>query len=138
MKSPMLDDETRRFVDLLRSPNGAEAAMLDELHSLSLKLLIDSNVLISLAQRYIPEDHAIQFANQLLHARSEAARGAAADRRAAEVRRVIDDIRRREGEVPNSVLAAQLNKLGIAAPRGGEWSGAQVYRVLKRTSQARS
>lgn len=132
------NDDARRFVDLLRHHGGDEAAKLDELRGLADKLLIDGNRVLLLAQQYVPEDFAIRFANRLLHARSEASRAAAADDRAAEVRRVIDGIRRREGDVPNSTLAARLNALGIPAPRGGAWSGAQVYRVLKRTSQARA
>lgn len=127
-------DSYQRFIDLLRNPDCGEGAALEELHSLSQKFVLDANVLLALAYRSVPEEKAIQFSNRLLHARSGAARATAADHRAAEIRKLIEEIRRREGDVPNSVLAARLNAMRIPAPRGGAWVSGQVIRVLKRTS----
>ncbi len=131
------DRDACRFVDLLRRSAGDRAAKLDELRELAGKLRVDAKLLLSLAFMCAPEGAAIQMANRLLHARSEAARSAAADERAAGVRRAIDGIRRREGDLTITALAARLNALRIPAPRGGTCSGAQVYRVLKRTGEGR-
>lgn len=127
------DGDARRFLELLRCPGGDRAAQLEELNSLSRKLLIDENLLLHLAHSYASADAGSVFLNQVLHARSEAVRSAAADDRAAGVRRAIDGIRQREGDLPNTALAARLNAMRVPAPRGGAWSAAQVWRVLKRT-----
>lgn len=127
------DDDARRFLELLRSPGNDRAAQIAELNGLSRKFLLDENLLLHLAHSYASEDAGSVFLNQMLHARSEAVRTAAADGRATEVRRVIDGIRRREGDLSTTLLAERLNAMDVPAPRGGSWSAAQVWRVLKRT-----
>ncbi len=39
-------------------------------------------------------------------------------------------------EMPQRVIVSELNKLGVQAPRGGEWSLVQLQRVLGRLADA--
>ena len=132
-KLPLPNADARRFIDLLR---GGDQARLGELRGLTTRLMIDTNLLLALAVDVAPDEAARRATNRALRAKSKAARSAAADDRASKVRMVIDDIRRREGDVGTTVLANRLNELRIPAPRGGTWSGAQVQRVLARTAPA--
>jgi len=53
--------------------------------------------------------------------------------RASQVATVIDTVRKEHGPTASlRVLASELDKRGIAAPRGGQWSAAQVKRVIDR------
>ena len=61
---------------------------------------------------------------------SARARQERATARAADMLPVIESIRA-EGAQSLREIAAALNNRGITAPRGGEWSAAQVYRVLR-------
>src|SRR6516164_8523282 len=62
-------------------------------------------------------------ANDCANARR--ARSAAANARAADLGVVIEDIKA-TGATSLRAIAKELNGRGISAPRGGEWSGAQV------------
>jgi DNA invertase Pin-like site-specific DNA recombinase len=64
-------------------------------------------------------------------ARARQARTAKATRRAADLAPLIKDIRA-TGATSLRAIARELNAQGITAPRGGEWSAAQVAAVLKR------
>jgi DNA invertase Pin-like site-specific DNA recombinase len=70
-------------------------------------------------------------------ARARAARTDKAVRRAFDLRVTILEI---QSNGPHSLsgVASGLNKRGISAPRGGDWSAAQVKRVLSRLSDLRS
>ena len=122
-------DDAERLVRLLRQERTDPA----EVRAALQQVLIDANVLVWHAYGCLGDEDAQRFLGRLLHKRSEAAQVAAADRKAWEVRRVIDDLLRSESGLKNSMLADRLNELGITAPRGGKWSEAQVYRVLRRT-----
>jgi DNA invertase Pin-like site-specific DNA recombinase len=56
-------------------------------------------------------------------------RGEAAQRRAADLQPVLDDLRR-QGAVSLRDLARGLNERQIPTARGGEWSAVQVARVM--------
>jgi DNA invertase Pin-like site-specific DNA recombinase len=66
-------------------------------------------------------------------AKARQARSAAANARAADLAVVIEDIRT-AGATSLRAIAKELNGRGISAPRGGEWSGAQVRAVMARVS----
>lgn len=74
------------------------------------------------------EDHAA-----VGRARSAQVRTIAASRLSDDHLRIANQIR---GEGVGSVrgIAAELNARSIMAPRGGQWSGAQVSRLLRRSS----
>jgi DNA invertase Pin-like site-specific DNA recombinase len=66
-------------------------------------------------------------------AKARRARSAAANARAADLGVVIEDIKA-TGATSLRAIAKELNGRGISAPRGGEWSGAQVRAVMARVS----
>ena len=66
-------------------------------------------------------------------AKARRARSAAANARAADLGVVIEDIKA-TGATSLRAIAKELNGRGISAPRGGEWSGAQVRAVMARMS----
>jgi DNA invertase Pin-like site-specific DNA recombinase len=57
-------------------------------------------------------------------------RGAAARKRALDLRVTIENLRA-EGHTTLQALASGIDAAGVTAPRGGPWSPAQVARVLK-------
>src|SRR4051794_40187137 len=67
--------------------------------------------------------------------RSAAARSVEADRHAANVLAVIDEIRR-GGATSLRQVAAALTTRGVHTPRGGEWTAAAVKNVLDRQARA--
>lgn len=66
-------------------------------------------------------------------AKARQARSASADARASDLAPVIKDIRA-AGVKSLRAIAKELNGRGISAPRGGEWSAAQVRAVIARAS----
>ena len=58
-----------------------------------------------------------------------------ADRFAANVLPVIDDIRR-QGATSLREIAAQLTARGVRSARGGEWSTSAVRNILARQGKA--
>jgi DNA invertase Pin-like site-specific DNA recombinase len=68
-------------------------------------------------------------------AKARQARSASADARAADLAPVIEDIRA-AGAISLSDLAKELNARDISAPRGGQWSAAQVRLLVKRLHQS--
>ncbi len=77
-------------------------------------------------------DDRIKTANRLLRAKAEVIRIAKADRRATNIRSLIDKLTNGE-QWSLERIATALNDHGVPAPRGGPWSRAQVRRVLLRT-----
>ena len=73
------------------------------------------------------------LAPQRIALRLDGARSAAANARAADLGVVIEDIKA-TGATSLRAIAKELNGRGISAPRGGEWSGAQVRAVMARVS----
>jgi DNA invertase Pin-like site-specific DNA recombinase len=69
---------------------------------------------------------------ELVRVAAEAAIRAEADRRAQNVRPVIDAIRA-AGVVKVREVAAALNARGIPTPRGGQWHASSVQRIMART-----
>jgi DNA invertase Pin-like site-specific DNA recombinase len=67
-------------------------------------------------------------------AKARQARSASAHARAADLAPVIQDIRA-TGAQSLRAIAKELNGRGITAPRGGEWSAAQVRAVIARVSR---
>ena len=65
-------------------------------------------------------------------AKARQARTDSAAARAADLAPVIEDIRAGGAQSLRSI-AAELNGRGISAPRGGEWSAAQVRAVIAKT-----
>jgi DNA invertase Pin-like site-specific DNA recombinase len=59
----------------------------------------------------------------------------AADRFAANIRPIIDEIRN-SGAVTTRAIAAALNARGVHTARGGDWHSGTVGEILRRTSQA--
>src|SRR5262249_25642304 len=66
-------------------------------------------------------------------AKARQVRSAAAHARAADLAPVIQDIRA-TGAQSLRAIARELNGRGITAPRGGEWSAAQVRAAIARRS----
>jgi len=66
---------------------------------------------------------------------SAAARGAAAAQRARDLVPVIAELRE-SGAVSLAQIADGLNQRGITTARGGQWSPAQVYRVIESCATA--
>jgi DNA invertase Pin-like site-specific DNA recombinase len=64
-------------------------------------------------------------------AQARRARTDKANARAADLAPIIEDIRASGGKSLRSI-AEELNGRGISAPRGGEWSAAQVRAVIAR------
>jgi DNA invertase Pin-like site-specific DNA recombinase len=64
-------------------------------------------------------------------AKARQARSASATARASDIAPVIEDIRA-TGAKSLRAIAKELNGRGISAPRGGEWSAAQVRAVIAR------
>jgi hypothetical protein len=64
-------------------------------------------------------------------AKARRARSASADERAADLAPVIEDIRA-AGAKSLGEIARELNAREISAPRGGQWSAAQVRLLVKR------
>lgn len=62
-------------------------------------------------------------------------KAALADKRAADLLPVVNDIRK-AGATSLRAIAAELNTRSITTPRGGAWSAAQVMRLLDRISAA--
>lgn len=67
--------------------------------------------------------------------RGNAVKAAKADAHAAKIAAWVEGARA-SGVVSLRAIAAHLNATGIKAPRGGQWSPAQVSRVLARASAA--
>lgn len=68
-------------------------------------------------------------------ARGNERKAALADKRAADLLSVVDDIRK-AGATSLRAIAAELNTRSITTPRGGAWSAAQVMRLLDRLAVA--
>jgi DNA invertase Pin-like site-specific DNA recombinase len=69
---------------------------------------------------------------EMVRQAAEVAIRAEADRRAQNVRPVIDAIRA-AGVVKVREVAAALNARGIPTPRGGQWHASSVQRIMART-----
>lgn len=70
-------------------------------------------------------------------ARSAEVRSHQSTERAAKVQRQIDSVAVDAGTSSLRQIAAELNRRGITAPRGGRWHAAQVRAVLKRSATVR-
>ena len=61
-------------------------------------------------------------------------RAAAANASASKLAHIVNDFKARG--LTQRAMAAELNDLGISAPRGGQWQGGQVQRLLDRLEAA--
>src|SRR3712207_216107 len=127
----MADDaeKSRHLVALLRD----YATKPKQLRMAFLDAGIDVQTAFELVMACVGAGVASQFFGRYLRRQSPEIEAAIA--KAADVKRIIDDIRQREGDLRVARLAERLNEMGIPAPRGGAWRGEQVYRVLKRSGE---
>lgn len=75
------------------------------------------------------------FARRKGSASSSIARRGVADRRALDLRPLLDELRP-SGRGSLRLLAQALNERGIGAPRGGVWTPTAIARVLRRTNES--
>jgi hypothetical protein len=59
-----------------------------------------------------------------------------ADQFAAKLLPIIRELQA-SGVMEHRAIARELERRGIRTPRGGKWSGVQVFNVLKRTGASR-